>query len=498
MHGMLARRAGRRSIGVLVGERDIAVCVLGASALGRVELARAVEPRGSGPLDDQMGRMLGPWLGRRPRPRVVLGVPEVRVFHATKGVSPASRKDPEVWLQEAIQTVGTRVEDMVIDVAEAAVGKKSVAGLVACRKKSLAAPLEALTRRSARLVLVEPTPSALLRAAASRLKPPRGSKLAARFLLGDRQAMGMLEAGGLPLHWRVFDLPTGEEPMAILAALMALRMQARGWQLAVGIDAVLIQGRPDLAPKLASPELAAKMNARVARGDGPGFDPGSIAFGLALGGLAEEAGFDLSRTFKPRESIGEIFPWGDLVMQSALLLGAVAMMSGRARSLDDAHAATRASIARFRWLGERTEGDLEKEKKTLEQKDKTAEAFLASRVSWSGQVRDVASRMPEKTRVTSLVGAGELENLSGKGSPGPPKKTFVLRLETPVPASGETPREVGELLGSLRDESQIKREFPVIELKDYKSAKSQVKGEGAAASYTIVCMPNPSPAGPAR
>ncbi len=220
---------------------------------------------------------------------------------------------------------------MVIDVAEAAVGKKSVAGLVACRKKSLAAALESLSRRSARLVLVEPAPSALLRAASSRLGVPRGSKLSARFLLGDRQAIGMLEAGGLPIHWRVFDLPVGEEPMAILSALMALRMQARSWQLESGIDAVLIQGRPDLAAKIAPADLAAKLGAKVATLDGPGYDAGSIALGLALGGLAEERGFDLSRTFKTRESISEIFPWADLIMQTAMLAGALLLMSERAR-----------------------------------------------------------------------------------------------------------------------------------------------------------------------
>ena len=490
MKAMLARRSKRRAIGLLVGEREVAICVIGATALGRVELARSTEPRGPGRLDDQLDRMLEPWLGRKPRPKVVLGVPEVRIFHASRAVSAASRKEPEIWFQEALRTAGTRVEDMVIDVAEAAVGKKSVAGLVACRKKSLAGALESLARRSARLVLVEPAPSALLRAAASRLKAPRGSKLAARFLLGDRQAMGMLEAGGLPLHWRVFDLPSDEEPMAIHSALVALRMQARSWQLDTGIDSVLIQGRPDLAPKLVPADLAARMGAKVARADGPGYDPGSIAQGLALGALAEEKGFDLSRAFKPRESIGEIFPLADLVMQSAMLVGVVLLMSDRARSLESSHAATRASMAKFRWLGERGAGDLEKEKKALEQKAKTAGAFLASRVLWSDQVRDVASHLPANTRLMSLQGAGELESLGGKGPPGQPKKTFVMRLETPIPPGGETPHEVDGLLESLRDKSHLRREFPTIELKDLKTTRSQGRGGGeAVASYNIVCLP---------
>jgi hypothetical protein len=500
MKAILATRTGRRSIGLLVGDREVSICVMGGTALGRVELARSIEPRNSGPLGDQIQRMLGPWLARKPRPKVVLGVPEVRVFHATRAVSPSSRKEPEVWLQEALQSAGTRLEDMVIDVADATVGKKQVAGLVACRRKSFAAPLEALARQSARLVRVEPAPSALLRAARSRLSPPKGSKLSARFLLGDRQGIGMLEVGGLPLHWRTFDLPPGEEPLAILSTLMALRMQARSWQLETGIDAVLIHGRPDLDSKLVPAELASKVNAKVVRADGPGYDPGSIALGLALGGLDEEGGFDLSRTFRPPESIGEIFPRGDLILQSVMLACVVFLMFERSRSLDAEHAATRASMAKFRWLGERLEADLEKEKKVLLEKDKTVETFLATRLPWSNQVRDVASHLPAKTRLTSMLGLCELGTLGGggKGAPIAPKKSFVLHLETPIPPTGETPREVEGLLESLRDKSLVIQEFPIIELKDLKTVKSQSKEVGAVASYNIFCLPVPSKPAPAK
>ncbi len=498
MKAMLARRSGRRSIGVLVGEREISACYLGASALGRVELGRVEEARGPGSLDDQLGRMLGPWLDRRPRPKVVLGVPEVRVFHATRAVSPETRKAPEAWLQESLQTAGVRAEDLIIDVAELSGGKRPLEGLVACRRKWLNAPLEALAGRSSRLVLVEPSPSALLRAARVRRKPPRGSKLTARFFLGGREALGLLEAGGPPLHWRAFDLPAGEEPRAILSALMALRMQARSWQVGAEVDAVLVHGRPDLGKGLDPAGLAARAGTKLVRVDGPGYDSGSIAAGLALGGLAEEAGFDLGRGSRAPESIGEIFPWGDLVMQSALLLGAVLMMSERASTLDASLAGTRASLARYGWIGTRDVGDLAKEKKILEQKDKIAEAFLNSRVLWSSQVFDVARHLSNNTRLTSLVGLGELENLSSKGRPGGGKKSFVLRLETPLPESGETPREIESLLGSLRDEATLNREFPLIELKDLKTIKSPVKGEGSVASYSIVCLPKAPRAGAPR
>ena len=497
MKSMLARRWGRRSIGLLVGDREVALCVMGASPLGRVELAQVVEPRDPGSLDDQLERMLIPWLARKPRPKVILGVPEVRVFHTSRAVTTSSRKAPEIWLQESLQSAGARMENMVVDVAEAAVGKQAVAGLVACRKKSLAGVVEFLTRQSARLVLVEPVPSALLRAARSRLGAPRKAKLVARFLLGERQAIGILEAGGLSLHWWTFGLPAGDEPMAILSALMALRVHARSWQLGDAVDALLIQGRPDLAEKLVPAELEARVNMKVLRVDGPGYDSGTIAQGLALAGLAgERRGYDLSRTFKSPESIAEIFPWGETVMQSAILAGTLLMMSDRAGSLERDHEATRASIAKFRWLGNRTEADLQKEKDVLSQKAKTARTFLNSRVYWSTQIRDVTLHLPFNTRLTSLQGTGELESFDGKKPPGATKRSLQLRLETPITATGATPHEIDALLMALRGRSHVRRQFPDIELKDLKAARSN-KG-GGTASYSIVCMTTPPKSAPAK
>jgi hypothetical protein len=488
MKAMLAKGIGRRAIGLYVGDREIAFCVMAATPLGRVVVNHASEARESEPLDVQVGRMLGPWLKGRPRPKVVLGVPEVRVFHSSRVAETSTKKDPEIWLQQALRSVGTRLEDMVIELIEVPVGKQSVGSLAACRKKSMAATLEALSGLSARLVLAEPSPCGLLRLAASKLKAPRGSKLSARFLLGDRQAIGMSVAGNLPLQWRVFDLPPGGEAMAIHSTLVALRLQARHWKIESEIDAVLIQGRPDLAESLEPIELGARMGAKVLRADAPGFDSDSIAMGLAMGGLTEESGFDLVRTLKPPDRISEIFPWGDLVMQTAMLAGCLLLVSDNAARLDSSHASTRASLAKFRWLGNAQEKDLDKEKKFLTLKDKMAETFLASRILWSGHVRDVASQLPTNTRLTSLSATSELEDLSGKGMAMTTKKSFVMKLESPIPPSGETPREVDELLGSLRDKSRLKRDFPIIELKDLKTRRATAKGAVPVASYSIVCL----------
>ena len=490
MRRLLIRHSPQRSIGLLIGGREVTMSVMASTPIGRLELARETESRGSGSLDEQLGRMLDPWLELRPRAKVVLGVPELRVFHTARAVTAASRKSPEIWLHEALQTQGIRVEDMEIDVVEATVGRKAVAGLVSCRRRLLAESLESLARRSARVVRAEPAPCALLRAASVHLKAPRSSRLVARFVLGAKQAMGMLVVGNLPLHWRAFALAPGSEATDLHSALLALRMQARSWQADAGVDAVLIQGRPDLATQFVPAELSQQLGVKVARNDEPGFDSASIAKGLALGGLTEERGFDLARALKPRESIGEIFPRAGLAFQAALCGGVVLLMGERARSLDASHATTRAALAKFHWLGDRPEGDLAKEKKALEQKGKLAEAFLTSRVIWSDLVRDMASNLPSNTKLVSLQGSGELDDLDGKGGAIRTKKTFVMRLESPVPPSGEMPREVDDLLESLRDQSRLKQRFPLIELKDLKTLRAPGKGGGLVASYNIVCLPS--------
>ena len=492
MKKILAKRSNWRSIGLLVSEREVAFCVVAGTPLGRVELASGYEIRSGETLDNQVDRMLGSWLVGKPRPKVVLGIPEVRVFHAAREMGSGGRKDPEVWLQESLQSAGTRIEDMVTDVLEVGVNKRSMAVLVSCRKKGMAEPLEMLKRRASRLVLVEPTPCALLRAARDQIKEPRGCKLSARFLLGEKQALGLLAVGALPLHWWVFDLPSGEETLAVHSAFVRMKMQAKNWRVDQDLDHVIIQGRPELGNKLGAVEFGQRIGTRVIRGETPEYEPTAIARGLALGGLVEERLFDLSRSFKTRESIGEIFPWGDLVMQTAILLGVLLLLSDRARTLDQQLSATRREMIKYKWLGNKQEGELDKEKKNLDVKARTAEAFLASRVDWSNYLRDVASHLPDNTRLSSIAAQAELENLTGKPAAGLIKRSFVMKLETPIPPTNETPREIDRLLGLLRDRSVIRQEFPVIELKDLKTMNAVNKNDVAVASYSIVCMP-PAP-----
>ena len=62
------------------------------------------------------------------------------------------------------------------------------------------------------------------------------------------------------------------------------------------------------------------MGTRVVWHDGPALENAAMAQGLALGSLAQGLqAFDLSRALKPRPSIREIFPWGELAFELLMI-----------------------------------------------------------------------------------------------------------------------------------------------------------------------------------
>ncbi len=67
-----------------------------------------------------------------------------------------------------------------------------------------------------------------------------------------------------------------------------------------------------------------------------------MAQGLALGCLAQGIkAFDLSRALKPRASIREIFPWGELAFEILLIATMGGILGVRSMMLDDAYVAVR-------------------------------------------------------------------------------------------------------------------------------------------------------------
>ena len=130
----------------------------------------------------------------------------------------------------------------------------------------------------------------------------------------------MLTVAGLPLAWRSFAMPSFSEGMAILSAARTLLSQSRYYEMATPLDYAIVHGRPDLHDRLQKEGLPTEIGARMIWHEGPALGGATMALGLALGCLNQTApAFDLSRTMKPRPSLRDIFPWGELACECTLM-----------------------------------------------------------------------------------------------------------------------------------------------------------------------------------
>src|SRR5262249_26076884 len=155
---------------------------------------------------------------------------------------------------------------------------------------------------------------------------------------------------------------------------------------------------------------------RVVHHPGPSLEGGSIAMGLALGCQPQVEGFDLARTLKPRPPVREIFPWGELALKTAILVCASLFLMTRARGVEHGQRVVRSEAARLPWLAKVDDAQLDKERKDLEQKVKSVEAFLSSRVVWTSYTQDLSTTLPESIVLKSF--AGQCEVASKKDVPG--------------------------------------------------------------------------------
>jgi hypothetical protein len=485
----------RRSIGLLAGDRELALSVAARTPAGWVEAAHEVVPYAPDQLEPTLERLLEPHIGRDKRTRwpVTLGLPTLRVYCGTRPISSSNpNASPHALLQEMLQATSAGADDMTVEAIRSTPGKRPLITLASARKKYLGGLITTLQGQGVRLARAEPAPCALLRLAVTRQRPPRGAKLVARFFLGPGHALGVLAAGRHPLLWRLFDLPAGGEAAAILAALSALRVLGRPCGIGLSIDAVVVHGRADLGPLFDTEELRARAGCRLIRSDGPDLDAGATAYGLALARPQVEDEFDLAREFKPRPPLREVIPWAEVGLQVSLLWLASAFLWNVDGAVTRDYAKVTAETARFRWLGSQLEGALVKEKKARQERLEAIETFLAKRVEWSAHTGDVGSWLPENVSLTSFQGHCELEPAGGKKGGPQAKKSLVLQLSAPVPEHGAIDRCVA----ALRAQPLLKRDFPAMKLADLKWNPA-IAGTEPRATFSVVCAP-PGEAAPAR
>jgi hypothetical protein len=494
MKSLLARCALRRSIGVVIEERRVAVSVVATTPLGRRLIFHDVQACEAEPQRTVLAGLLERWTGKGRNQKnklgawVQVGVPEGQVFQAVVPITHSNlNAPPQTYFLEAVQATNVRAEERLIDLLKVEIGKNPLACVAASPRGTIASTIEILDGLGARLGLAEPAPAALYRAGEFYQKAPRGSKLVARFFLGEDQAIGVLAAGGQPLFWHAFDLPKGDEATAILAANSTLWMLGRHSRITQPIDTVIVHGRPDLQLGQDPDAFRQRTGARLIRSSEPNHDAAAVAFGVALANpLGDAKGHDLARTLKPPVAIREIFPWSELMLHGVLMLAVSLFLIGTAAEVHSRLTAVGTQIKSFSWLKSQDQAKLEAEKRGIQERLKVMEVFRGNRVGWSELLRTVAAAVPESTIITGLSGEAEVETASKTGAR--PKKQFVVNFATPMAEDGSVPREIDGFLATLRADPAIKRHFPLIEVSGLKANTSK-RGERPFASYSIFCQP---------
>ena len=256
-----------------------------------------------------------------------------------------------------------------------------------------------------------------------------------------------------------------------------------------GLDLICLHGRPDLHAA-AKGELEAGLGTRVQATNGPALDDDSIAFGLALGAFDGPDTFDLARDLKPDPPLRDIFPWGELAVQAALLVCMVLTLGSRYFSREDRLETLQAEAARQTSRDAVPESELLREKKDLEQKVESVRRCLSTRVLWTTYTHDIAARLPPGVTLTAFLGQAEMAEGSPKkeGGGGRTRRSLLLKGSAPIGPSGSTPPEIDTLLDALRADSMLRREFPSVELADIRLVQASEKTK-ASVTFTILCLP---------
>ena len=163
--------------------------------------------------------------------------------------------------------------------------------------------------------------------------------------------------------------------------------------------------------------------------EGPALDGAEIAFGLALGCLNQnQPAFDLSRRSSPERRFGEIFPWGELALQVALMICLGLLLAGRSIGARPglSGGAERKRPAMRAWLRPRRRS-WKRRRSELREKVDAVRRFLATRILWTAYTHDLPARLPANAQLVSLQGLCELEYFGKKEGAIKPKKSFILR-----------------------------------------------------------------------
>ena len=309
-----------------------------------------------------------------------------------------------------------------------------------------------------------------------------------RVFLGETQGLAILVGGGLPLVWRSFALPRGDEGAAILSASRSLAALGQYCGLDAAVELNVIHGGTELRHVTGYEWLHEQLGAPTEWLEGPALSEESVAYGLALGCLREdEDAFDLSRSLKPRPSLSQLFPWSQFITQAAMLAGLGAALLAQVDGLTSAQRSLHTAAQKHReWEGV-PEAELLKQKQKLEEQSAAVRQFLQTRRALDELPAGHSPRMPDNLYLMSVQGECDLP-LKDKKKSAKPKKSFVVRAAAALPADGSMPRELDRFLDALREHPQLKKDFPVVELGGLQHFRT-ASGSEPQAFFTVVCLP---------
>lgn len=455
MKSLLSKIAIRKAVGLYIGEHEVTVCKVASTPLGPIQVASASEPFNLEYLADVIERLLTPLVGSGRGASVAVGLAGSRVFFGTRLTPSGGEVRPEAELQKALYSSNLSPDDLVMDLLRGRVNKLPVARMAACRAKYMANIVSTLQGIGVRPVRAEPAACALVRYAEQQHRPPRRSKSVLHIFLGQDQGLAVVVVGGLPLAWKVFALSSGMEGFSVISASRVLRTQQTHYGIETPLEYAIIQGRPDLHEDLQREQVPTEIGTRVLWHEGPGFDGANVAFGLALGCLASDIkAFDLSRTLKSNPPIKEIFPWKELAFALTMVGCMGGVMVANVFNLDESYLTLRAENGQHPCLEKGDPAQLEKEKKSMEDKIKAVRDFLETRTPWTTYMRDLSTRLPSGAMLTAFSGKNDLRTGRSRAN-----GVFQVRGRASLADDGSVPQEIDAFLRELPDDPTWTRNF---------------------------------------
>lgn len=484
----MTKVAFRRSIGVYIGEHELTVTRVAHTPIGPVELATQSQKYTPETLDEALSTLLGTFRkgSRSITDLVLIGLPLVRVFFGSKELKPSEQDvKPATLLVELFQSTNINYDDMEIDLVKRSNGKQTLARVITCRRSYISSLMEILKKQGVRTQRAEPASEALIRVVERQHRAPRKSKSVIRVFLGATQGMAVVVCHGQPAAWRLFPLPAGGETASIRSLVKSIALINNYEPLVPTPDALMIHGRPDLKEALGAPEFLESLPLSPQYFTEPGYDPRTIAYGLALANQNDEEGFDLFRKLKSRPPFWHVIPFGDIILQ----LGALACLTMYLYSQHDSvrmtYQHTMAETAEHAWMNKVDDAKLDKEKKELQQRVEAIHQFLDTRILWSAYSWNMSALLPETLMLRSFTGICEYE---GGAKAAKAKRSLQFSLAAPIAQGTAMPREINEYLDLLRSDPLLGRDFPTIEMSDLRWAKAGA-GNANMAEFTISCTP---------